>query len=125
VKFTWPALCGLWVTATATSPALAQHLAEADTSDVPWWRVIGAFILCIALAVGAALALRLRYRGVTMSLGSKARKLQIIESVRIAPQVDVCLLRCENRQLLIAATPHGATLLDSADLPPAAADDQT
>lgn len=104
-------LSGLAVLASA-GPALAQNLGQAASPDVPVWRVLGALVLCLLLAVGAAFALKTRLRG-TAPLFSVAaqRRLQLVETVRLSHQVDVCLLTCDGREIIVAASPHGAVFL--------------
>jgi flagellar biogenesis protein FliO len=99
--------------------ALAQRLGQGGVeTDIAWWRVGGALILCLALAVAAAYALRTRLRGGAAPLLSRdERRLRLIETLRIGHQVDVCLIACEGRKLLLAASPHGVVLLSS-DAPP-------
>ncbi len=90
---------------------LAQSLGLAKEPEVSWWRVVGAFVVCIALAVGAAFALRLRLRGRLAAFHPEPRRLQLVESLRLSHQIDVCLLKCDDRHLLVAATQQGAFLL--------------
>jgi flagellar biogenesis protein FliO len=120
--------------AAFAAPAAAQILGRARDTDVPAWRVLGALVLCLALAVGAAFALRARLRagayvpkgfgggaqllevfrrgGLTAAKGP--RRLQLVESVRLNPQVEVCLLRFDGKELLVAATPQGESMLTEA-----------
>lgn len=107
------------------APALAQRLGQGTGAEVPVWRVLGALLLCLALAVAAAYILRRRMNGVMpRSLRGAERRLQLVETMRLSHQVDLCIVRCDGRELLVAATPHGATAL-AADLsgPPAPADE--
>lgn len=92
--------------------AFAQSLGHADDVGVPWWRVAGALILCLGLAVGAAYALRSRLGGGGRRLFEVGpRKLRLVETLRLSHQVDVCLVQCDQGQVLIAATPHGAVVV--------------
>jgi flagellar biogenesis protein FliO len=91
--------------------ALAQTLGAGGGADVPLWRVVGALILCLALAIGGAFALRIKLRGALPGLGTAGRRLRLVESIRLTQQVDVCLLSCDDKEFLIAATPHGALLI--------------
>ena len=98
----------------AWSPALAQQLGQGGGNDVPWWRVIGAFLVCIALAVGGAFALKSRFRGpVIPGFGQARRRLQLIDTLRLSHQVDICLFKCDDTDFLVAATPHGAIVLNA------------
>lgn len=101
------ALCGM---ALLMSPefAWAQTLGGAKETDIPVWRVIGAFMLCAGLAVAAAYALKTRLRGATPVFSRTERRLELVETVRLSHQVDVCLMRCDGREFIVAASPHGA-----------------
>lgn len=115
-----------------TGPALAQTLGQGDSHDIAWWRVGGALALCLLLAVAAGLALRMRQGGgARLSPGKFAslpgalrllergpRTLQLVETLRLSHQLDICLIRWEGRDYLIAAGPQGATLLAERDAPP-------
>ena len=127
------AFCVLAVALVAaiSDSALAQTLGQAVNPEVPWWRVFGALLMCILLAVGGAFALRSRLGlglglGLRMPIivGSDQRRLRLLETVRLSHQVDVCLLRWDDRDLIVAATPQGAVLLAERDAqasPPASA----
>lgn len=120
------ALAGLL--ALAAQPALAQTLGQGTSSDIPWLRLTGALILCLSLAVAGAYALRTRMGGgaalppvlarlklpiAGLTLPEAApRRLQLVETIRLSHQVDVCLIRCDDRQILVAASPQGVVVLD-------------
>jgi flagellar biogenesis protein FliO len=99
--------------ASASLPqnALAQRLGGAPATDISWWRVVGALIICLALAAGVAFALKTRLRGALPAMKADDRQLRLVESLRLSHQIDVCLVECGERRLLIAASPQGATLL--------------
>ncbi|HEV2818520.1 MAG TPA: flagellar biosynthetic protein FliO [Allosphingosinicella sp.] len=97
----------------AAAPALAQRLGQGTGTEVPIWRVLGALFLCLALAVAAAFLLRRRLAGGARPLAfGGPRRLQLVESLRLSHQVDLCVVSCDGGEFLIAATPHGATLID-------------
>jgi flagellar biogenesis protein FliO len=101
----------------AAAPAAAQRLGQGTGTEVPIWRVLGALLFCLLLAVAAAFFLRRRMSGaMPLGLGGRARRLQLVETIRLSHQVDLCLVRCDDRELLLAATPHGAAPV-AADLP--------
>lgn len=102
--------------AVVAGPALAQKLGGGGGADVPVWRVLGALLLCLLLAVGAAVALKTRLRGATPIFGDARRRLNLVETVRLSHQIDVCLLTCDGREIIVAAGPHGATFLP--EMPP-------
>jgi hypothetical protein len=75
--------------------------------------LVAALIVSLALAAGGAFALRARLRGAPAFLRRSERRLVLIESLRLSHQTDVCLMRCDGREFIIAATPHGAILIAS------------
>lgn len=128
------------VMCTAPDWALAQTLGGASEPKVSWWRVLGALILCVALAIGAAVALKARMRGQPplkpgrappglgplsdwmgrlMVRGDTAatRGIQLIESRRLSHQVDICHLRFDEHDFLLAVTAQGVTLLNRSSSP--------
>lgn len=42
---------------------------------------------------------------------SDARRLRLVETLRLSHQLDVCLLECDGDRLLVAATPQGLIVL--------------
>jgi len=98
------------------APALAQRLGQGTGTEVPVWRVLGALAFCLALAVAAAILLRRRLGGPGRAAFGSARRLQLVESLRLSHQIDLCVVRCDGAEFLLAATPHGATVINP-DLP--------
>ena len=108
----------------ACGPAFAQTLGHGSNLDVSYGRVVAALLLCIALAAGAALALRHRLgAGAKKPLGTDRltwasggrrvpRHIELLDRLRVSPQLEVCLLRCEGRRYLIASSSAGTVLLD-------------
>ena len=112
-------------TLLVATPTLAQSLAQGAEPHVSWWRVILALLLCLGLAVAGALALKYRLHGSVFSGGkpgrgfnllaslrtrtfaftSPPRRLQLVELVRVNPQVTVCLLTWDGKEYLVAALP--------------------
>jgi len=114
---------------TAAGPGLAQRLGQAPEPDFAWVRWLGALVLCLALALGGAFALRARMgvaaRPLTLQgplsawlkgASTATRRVRVIESVRASPTLEICLFNCDGLDYLVAATPHGAVQLS----PPAA-----
>jgi flagellar biogenesis protein FliO len=99
------------LSALLAGPALAQRLGQGEGTEVPVWRVIAALLLCLALAVGAAFALRKRLGGGLPLKAGRPRRLQLVESLRLSHQTDLCLVECDGTNVLIASTPHGVTLI--------------
>lgn len=97
----------------AAAPALAQRLGQGTGSEVPVWRVLGALLICLALAVAAAILLRRRLGGGARPVAfGGPRRLQLIETLRLSHQVDLCVVSCDSGEFLIASTPHGATVIN-------------
>jgi flagellar biogenesis protein FliO len=99
----------------------SQTLGQAPQSDVSWVRVLAALILCLGLAVGAAYVMRSRLRGRTAPFGAEGRQLELLETIRLSHQADLCVLRFGASRLLVAATAQGVTVLaqDPPACPPA------
>ena len=119
----WPVLCALaviFVTATG-GDAMAQTLGKAISPSLPWWRVFGALLFCLLLALGGAYALRARL-GLRMPsvMAGDQKHLKLLETVRLSHQIDICLLRWDGRDLIVAAGPQGATLLAERAVAPTA-----
>lgn len=92
--------------------ALAQTLGRGGGGEVSIWRVLGSLVVCLGLAIGAAYALRTRFRGVAAPMfGAQERRLSLIETVRLSHQVDVCLMRCDDDHFVVASTPQGLVVI--------------
>jgi flagellar biogenesis protein FliO len=110
------ALLALIVFAVSWQPALAQRLGQGADDGVSMWRVVVALLLCLALAVFAAYALRTRMGGLPfLSATRPGRRMQLVESLRLSHQIDLCVVACDGQELLVAAGPQGVQLLK--DLP--------
>jgi len=88
-------------------PAAAQTLGQGGGPEISWVRVIAALLFCLALAVGAALALRHRFRGSLRPPPTGERRLRLIETIRLSHQTDLCLLELDGQPFLFAASAHG------------------
>lgn len=107
----------------SVSPAngFAQTLAGSDLGP-SWWRVLGALAICVLVALLAAFALKALTTGglrlpragswrSTLRFHPRERRLRPIESVRLSPNLEVCLFQCDGREYLMAATASGVLLL--------------
>jgi flagellar biogenesis protein FliO len=104
----------------AAAPVYAQRLGQGTGAEVPVWRVLGALALCLGLAVAAAYFLRRRLGGSMPLAMGRTRRLQLIETLRLSHQVDICLVSCDGGEFLIAATQQGATTINpNVPAPPA------
>lgn len=118
MRFCAPAAAAA-LAALAAAPAFAQRLGQNEGVDMPVWRILGALLFCLALALAAAIVLRRRLNGPNPLVFGRARRLALVESLRLSHQVDLCIVSLDGRELLLASTPHGATLIDPS-LPAAA-----
>lgn len=94
-----------------SQPAFAQLTANPDDS-ISLWRVGGALILCLALAIVAAFLLRSRGVGeLAFAPTRRTRRLRLQESLRVSPQVQLALVLCDDREMLISTSSSGAQLI--------------
>ncbi len=126
----FPAWIGGAIGWAAGGSASAQVLTHASDVDISYGRVAAALVLCLALAAGAALALRSRIAGgkkppsmrdwlgwnIGGRLVAQTRQLELVERLRISPQLEVSLLLCQGRRYLVASSATGTVLLDK-DIP--------
>ena len=116
--------------AVAALPAHGQTLGLAPSHDVSVWRVVAALLFCCALGAAGAFALKFRLRNGAPVARGKARldwrqlvgdlrigartggnevgRLKLVETVRLGYQVEVNLLECDGKSIVIVASPHGA-----------------
>ena len=115
---------GMLALVAVAGQASAQTLGQAPDDGVSFWRVAGALLFCIALGIGAILVLRARggalpTRPVFASLVHKDRRLQLIEALRLNQHVDLCMVSCDGKVMLLAASAHGVDVLPFAAVPAA------
>lgn len=109
--------------AALSRPALAQTLGQGQGPEIAWWRVVAALLFCLMLGLVAAFALRARMGGaaapsrLTFPFGPglrlpahAERRLKLVESLRLAPQVSVSLVSCDGAEFIVAAAPHGVAV---------------
>ena len=95
-----------------STPAFAG-LGGAPEDGVSLWRVLGALLFCLMLAVAGAFAIRARLGGrpLITRLRTGASRLELEESLRVTPQLQVAIIRCDGARILVAATPSGTPAL--------------
>lgn len=115
-------------------PVQAQTLGLAPSHEVSPWRVVGALLFCCVLGAAGAFALRFRTRGkaaiatgrampnwrqlvADFRIGIKpaaegAGRLRLVETIRLGYQVEVNLMECDGKTLVIVTSPHGAFVAD-------------
>lgn len=103
----------LLAAAPLNGTATAQQLGQASEDGVSLVRVGLALTLCLLLAVGGAVAIKLR-SGHAMPLLRREggnRRLILKESLRISHQIDLCIVSCDGQESLIASSANGAQFL--------------
>lgn len=105
-------LFALVLTGGVSTPAIAQ-LGGAPDDGVSLWRVLFALLFCLGLAVAGAFAIRARLGGRALITRARAgaNRLDLEESLRVSPQLQVAIIRCDGARILIAATPSGTPAL--------------
>ncbi|OCC22928.1 hypothetical protein MB02_14270 [Croceicoccus estronivorus] len=100
--------------------AAASGLGTAGEPAIPWLRIGLSLAFCVALAAGAILALRRHQGRLDFSRLSHAprRRIEVIETRRISPHGDVCLMHCEGHAYLIAVGQGHALVLDKQPVSP-------
>lgn len=100
-------------------------------AGISLWRVLGAWLLCIGIAVALILTLRRVRAGrrvpgigsiLPRTLGTP-RAIDIVETRRVNMSVDLCLFDYEGERYLVAIGPGGSTLLDRTPRPVSEAGD--
>ena len=110
---------------TLATPALAQpgRLGGGEALDVSLARIVAALVLCLMLAALAALLLR--RGGGRLDLSAlrsltgppPERRIEVIETRRISPHADLCLLRCGGREFLILCSQAAQQVLRESTAP--------
>ncbi|MEP9403186.1 hypothetical protein [Sphingomonas sp. VNH70] len=108
----------LAIAAAAATPRLGGGAAL----DVSLTRIVSALLLCILLAAVGAVLLRRgggridlsRWRGAGRAVAG--RRIAVLESRRISPHADLCLLRCDGREYLILSSATGQQVVERRDV---------
>ncbi len=113
----------LIVSACASPLAAAAPLGQGQAPEIPVARLVFGLVLCVGLAWGIAYLIRtfrLQGRLAPLKLGGIGQaRLRVLEARRAGLATDVCLVRCDGRDFLIAATQGHVLVLHSSDVPPA------
>ena len=118
MKAVWPLACATAL-GCAAGPAVAQTLGQGQGVEIPWWRVIGALVFCLGLALAAAVLLKRRLGGGPPLFSTSARRVKLVETLRLSHQIDLCVVHYDDQELLVAAGAHGAALLSTKPKPDA------
>ena len=103
--------------AGVASPALAQTLGQGQGVEIPWWRVLGALVFCLGLALVAAVLIKRRLGGGPALFSAAPRRIKLVESLRLSHQIDLCVIHYDDQELLVAAGANGAALLSTKPKP--------
>jgi len=103
--------------------AHAGRLGGGGDLGISLTRIVTALLLCLMLAVLAAMLLK--RSGGKVDLGAirrllvrmpVQRRIDVIETRRVSQHADVCLLRCDGREYLILCAAQQQTLLREGDV---------
>lgn len=95
-----------------SAPAAAQKLGQGDEVGISIARLIAALLVILVLAALALFFGRARLTRLRFWTGAQARRLTVLEVVRIAPGATLCLASLDDREFLLAVTPNGATVIE-------------
>lgn len=93
----------LLLSAAATA---TRHLGGASGTPVSFVRIASALIVCLIIAVLAALLVRQRSGALDLAsalrrLAPRTGRIEVIETRRLSPHADACLLRHDDREYLL------------------------
>lgn len=113
-------ILALGMLATAARAA-APRLGGGGDVDVSLGRIVIAFVICIIVAVLAILLIRQRGGKVDLArlfarLEPRAREIEVIETRRLNPHSDICLVRHDDREYLLVLQQGATQILRERDL---------
>ena len=105
-------------------PAAARGLGGGEALNVSLGRTVAALTICIVVAVFAVLLLRQRsgrldLRALFNRIELRQRAVQVVETRRLSPHGDVCLLRHDGREYLVVLVAGDCRVLREIDIAPA------
>lgn len=107
----WAALC---VAGVPIHAAMAQQLGQGtDAADLTGWRILATLLFLGLLVAGAIFALRNSKSAIPFFRSADERRVRMLETIRISPQTQLCLLAFEGREYLIAFTAQGASVIET------------
>jgi hypothetical protein len=102
----------------AAAPALATggRLGGGQPLEVSLGRIVAALVICIIIAVLAALLIRQRAGKVDLyamfgRLQSRPRAIEVVETRRLSPHADICVVRHSGREYLLLLLAGNARIL--------------
>lgn len=93
--------------------AWAQTLGQNTDDGISAGRVLAALTFCLLLGAGMVMAIR-KWGGSFKKFHvsqSKIRRLNLRETLRVNAQVQICLVACDDKEMLIAVSPQGVQML--------------
>lgn len=109
----------------AAAAAETAHFAGGSDPDIPWVRIILAFLFCIALAIAAIGFIRVRngmplmpdrlgssIAGVGDGTSAPSDRLQITQRLTLSPNSQVIVLKRGEQNYLLHVGANGATEID-------------
>lgn len=101
----------------AAAPALAGgRLGGGQPLEVSLGRIVAALVICIIIAVLAALLIRQRSGKIDLHalfgrLQSRPRSIEVVETRRLSPHADICVVRHSGREYLLLLLAGNARIL--------------
>lgn len=106
--------------------ASAGRLGGGSSPDISLIRILAALVLCALVAFAAVAIMKARsgqplrfsidnWRSITVAA---PRRVEIVETRRLSLHADVCLMRCDGQEYLLACGPGGVVVLDTKAVPP-------
>jgi hypothetical protein len=101
----------------AASADAAGRLGGGAALDVSPWRILAALILCVIIAVLAALMIRQRGGRIALAtllprLDPGRRAIEVVETRRLSPHADLCVVRHDGREYLLLLLAGDARVLN-------------
>ena len=102
----------------AAAPALAGggRLGGGQPLEVSLGRIVAALVICIIIAVLAALLIRQRSGKIDLyalfgRLQTRPRAIEVVETRRLSPHADLCVVRHSGREYLLLLLAGNARIL--------------
>jgi hypothetical protein len=100
---------------------MPRHLGGGGDVDISLGRIVVAFVICIIVAVLAALLIRQRGGRIDLTqllarTGPRTRRINIVEMQRLNPYNDICLVRYDGREYLLVLQQGGTQILRERDI---------
>lgn len=111
--------------ATGAAQTHASRLGGGGAVDVSLGRIVISFVICIIIAALAILLIRQRsgkldLAGLFATMESRTREIQVVETRRLSPHADICLVRQGGREYLLVLQPGGTQVLNEQATAPGA-----